>query len=66
MLITYLGQWGPSSTVLAHLARAQAAQGRVDEADATVWRALEANPNDEAAVSLYAARSREREGARRG
>lgn len=62
VLITYLGQFGPSATILTHLARAQAAQGRMDEADSTIWRAMEANPNDEAAVSLYAARSREREG----
>lgn len=62
VLVTYLGQVGPSATVLTHLARAQAAQGRMDEADQTLWRALEANPNDEGAVGLYAARSREREG----
>src|SRR5579875_331709 len=62
VFVTYLGQVGPSATVLTHLARAQAAQGRMDEADATLWRALEADPNDENAVGLYAARSREREG----
>ena len=62
VLITYLGQFGPSSAVLTHLARAQAVQNRFEEADATLWRALEANPNDDGAVSLYAARSREREG----
>ncbi len=62
VLVTYLGQFGPSATVLAHLARAQAAQNRLDEADATLWRALEADPNDENALGLYAARSREREG----
>lgn len=62
VLVTYLGQFGPSATILTHLARAQATQNRLDEADATLWRAIEANPNDEAAVGLYAARSREREG----
>lgn len=62
VLVTYLGQAGPSATVLTHLARAQAVQNRMDEADATLWRALEADPNDEGAVSLYASRSREREG----
>jgi tetratricopeptide (TPR) repeat protein len=62
VFITYLGQYGPSATILTHLARAQAAQGRVEEADATLWRALEANPNEDGAVTLYAARSREREG----
>ena len=62
VFVTYLGQVGPSATVLTHLARAQAGQGRMDEADATLWRALEANPNDDGAVSLYAARGREREG----
>lgn len=62
ILVTYLGQFGPSATVLTHLARAQAVQNRFDEADETLWRALEANPNDDGAVGLYAARSREREG----
>jgi tetratricopeptide (TPR) repeat protein len=62
VFITYLGQYGPSATILTHLARAQAAQNRIDEADATLWRALEANPNEDGAVTLYAARSREREG----
>ncbi len=62
VLVTYLGQFGPSAGILTHLARAQAAQNRFDEADATLWRALEANPNDDSAVGLYAARSREREG----
>ena len=62
VLVTYLGQFGPSATVLTHLARAQAVQNRLEEADATLWRALEADPNDEGAVGLYAARSREREG----
>ncbi len=62
VFVTYLGQFGPSAPVLTHLARAQAGQGRMDEADATLWRALEANPNDDGAVGLYAARGREREG----
>ncbi len=62
VLVTYLGQYGPSAPILTHLARAQATQNRFDEADATLWRALEANPNDDGAVGLYAARSREREG----
>ncbi len=62
VFVTYLGQLGPSATILTHLARAQAAQGRMEEADQTLWRALEANPNDDGAVGLYAARSREREG----
>ncbi len=62
VLVTYLGQFGPSATVLTHLARAQAAQERLEEADATLWRALEANPNDDGALGLYAARNREREG----
>lgn len=62
VFITYLGQFGPSATILTHLARAQAVQNRMEEADETLWRALEANPNDDGAVGLYAARSREREG----
>ncbi len=62
VFITYLGQFGPSSVVLAHLARAQGAQGRLDEADATLWRALEADPNQDHAVGLYAARGREQGG----
>ncbi len=62
VFVTYLGQVGPSAPILTHLARAQAGLGRMDEADATLWRALEANPNDDGAVGLYAARGREREG----
>ena len=63
ILNAYLEQHGPSSVILTNLAKALTDLNRIDEADAALWRALEADPNQENALTWYAAIQRDRHGA---
>jgi tetratricopeptide (TPR) repeat protein len=58
----YLRQHGPSGVVLTNLAKAQTALGKQAEADATLWRALEADPNQENGLGWYVATAVARDG----
>jgi tetratricopeptide (TPR) repeat protein len=58
----YLAQHEPSCTVLTNLAKAQTALGEQAEADVTLWRALEADPNQENGLGWYVAIARDHGG----
>jgi tetratricopeptide (TPR) repeat protein len=62
LLSTYVAQHGPSSVILTNLAKALTDLNRIDEADAALWRALEADPNQDNALTWYAAIQRDRRG----
>jgi tetratricopeptide (TPR) repeat protein len=67
VLNDYLAQHGDAhgegtGSVLTNLAKTQEAQGRIADADATLWRAIEADPNQENGLGWFAARERERNG----
>jgi tetratricopeptide (TPR) repeat protein len=66
VLNDYLAQHGADGSVLTNLAKAQEAQGRTAEADATLWSAIEADPNQENGLGWFAARERERNGVAAG
>ena len=55
----YLEQQGPSGVILTNLAKAQTALGQQAEAEATLWRALEADPNQENGLGWYVAMARD-------
>ena len=58
----YLAQHGPEGVVLTNLAKAQSAQGRQAASDATLWRAIEADPNQDNGLGWYLAIERDRGG----
>lgn len=59
---SYLAEKGSSGVVLTNLAKAQTALGQDAEAEATLWRALEADPNQENGLGWYTAMARDRGG----
>jgi tetratricopeptide (TPR) repeat protein len=59
---TYLAQHGVSGVVFTNLAKTQIALGLEQEANATLWRALEADPNQQNGLAWFAARERDRAG----
>jgi tetratricopeptide (TPR) repeat protein len=58
----YLREHGPAGVILTNLAKAQVAMGREDEASATLWQAIEADPNQENGLGWYAVREKELHG----
>lgn len=59
---TYLIKHGEDGVVLTNLAKAQAAQGRDREAEQTLWRALELDPNQDNGLGWYEVIHREKGG----
>jgi tetratricopeptide (TPR) repeat protein len=66
LLEEYLDKQGAQGMVLTNLAKAYSAQGKQDLALATLWRALETDPNQENALLWYEAIFREGEGEEAG
>jgi tetratricopeptide (TPR) repeat protein len=62
ILSTALKRGGPSGSVLANLALAQSALGDEQQAQKTLWRSLECDPNLSFALSWYADQARRRGG----
>lgn len=58
----YLKQHGEDGVVLTNLAKAQAALGRHDESEKTLWRALERDPNQDNGLAWYEVIHREKGG----
>ena len=58
----YLQRHGEEAYVLTNLSKVFAQRGRTEEADATLWRALELDPNQEHALGVYWTNARERGG----
>ncbi len=63
---TYLKQHGEDGVVLTNLAKAQAALGRHEESEQTLWRALELDPNQDNGLGWYEVIHRERGGSAAG
>src|SRR6185369_884292 len=57
-----LKKHGPDGAVLTNLAKARAGMGKTALADATLWTALEFDPNQSSGLMWYAAIQRERSG----
>jgi tetratricopeptide (TPR) repeat protein len=57
-----LRKHGEDGVLLTNLAKAQSGLGRSDQAEATLWKALQLDPNMENAVLWYAVREKERGG----
>ena len=63
ILLEYLGRAGENGHALSALAKAYRAQGKEDQADETLLRGLQVDPNQEqGTIALYASRLRERRG----
>lgn len=62
VLSAYLKQYGDEATVLTNLAKAQAALGRHEESERTLWCALELDPNQDNGLGWYEVIHRERDG----
>jgi tetratricopeptide (TPR) repeat protein len=62
VLNKYLQEHGAAGVILTNLAKAQVALGREDEASATLWQAIEADPNQENGLGWYSAREKELHG----
>jgi tetratricopeptide (TPR) repeat protein len=62
VLTTYLQAHGDDGYVLTNLAKVYADRGQRKKCDETLWHALEVDPNQENALSWYAATCRERGG----
>ena len=61
-LRSHIEQYGEEGYVITNLAKAHAARNENDRAEATLWRALELDPNQEMAVGWFAALANERNG----
>lgn len=62
LLEGYLAAHGPESAVLNNLAKVHAERGDDDLVERTLWRSLEADPNNENSVGWFEALHRERGG----
>jgi tetratricopeptide (TPR) repeat protein len=62
ILRSHIEQHGEEGYVVTNLAKVHAARNENDLAAATLWHALELNPNQEAAVGWFAALANERNG----
>jgi tetratricopeptide (TPR) repeat protein len=62
VLSSYLREHGPAGVILTNLAKAQVAMGLEAEASATLWQAMEADPNQENGLGWYAVREKELHG----
>jgi tetratricopeptide (TPR) repeat protein len=58
--------YGEDGSVLTNLAKVYSQQGREDETDLTLWRALEVDPNLDNGLAWYRVRARERAGEAEG
>jgi tetratricopeptide (TPR) repeat protein len=59
---TYLNQHEKDGVILTNLAKAQAALGRDEEAQQTLWQALELDPNQDNGLGWYEVIYREKDG----
>ena len=62
VLETYLKQHGEEGSVLVNLAKVFATRGEHDRAQATLWRGLELEPNQENGINWYGAIAQEQGG----
>jgi tetratricopeptide (TPR) repeat protein len=62
VLCSYIERYGEDGYVLTNLAKVYAERGDAEKAEATLWRALEIDPNQTNAVGWYGAIFRERQG----
>ncbi len=62
VLSDYLNKYGDDGVVLTNLAKAQAAMGRNEEMERTLWRALEQDPNLDNGLAWYEVIQREKGG----
>ena len=62
VLETYLKQHGEEGSVLVNLAKVFAAKGEHDRAQATLWRGLELEPNQENGINWFGAIAQEQGG----
>lgn len=62
LLSAHLAKHGENGEVLTNLAKAQEALGRDAESLATLWRALEVDPNQDNGLAWYVAIHREKDG----
>lgn len=62
VLVACLKANGDSGIILTNLAKAQTALGRKDDADATLWRALENDPNQDNGLGWFMVLHREKGG----
>ncbi len=62
VLVAHLKKYGEDGVVLANLARVQAGQGDAEKAAATLWRALEIDPNQNEGLGWYASNAHEKGG----
>ncbi len=57
-----IGRIGETATLLTNLAKVQAGRGEEHQADATLWKALQLDPNQDNGLGWWLARQRERGG----
>ncbi|MEX2111667.1 MAG: hypothetical protein WD845_00690 [Pirellulales bacterium] len=62
LLTALVDEQGPSGVVLTNLAKIFADQGRQAEADATLWRGIELDPNQDNGLLWYCATKRDNSG----
>jgi tetratricopeptide (TPR) repeat protein len=62
VLFAALMNYGEDAALLTNLAKAQQGLGKREAAETTLWRSLEADPNQDNGLLWYAALQREREG----
>jgi tetratricopeptide (TPR) repeat protein len=62
VLSGYVEQSGPSGAVLTNLAKVYEAQGKAAEAEHTLWRAIELDPNQDNGLLWWCARERDKAG----
>jgi len=62
IFLSHIQKYGEDGPVLTNLAKIYSARNETDRSDATLWHALEVDPNQENALSWYAALGHERGG----
>jgi tetratricopeptide (TPR) repeat protein len=62
VLKNYISNYGEEGVILTNIAKVQAERGENDVAEKTLWHALEVDPNQDNAVSWWAAIYKERNG----